>query len=245
MPPQKWSNGDASSRYITDEQLAPFVKDFLPTSQVELTLSCRNLIDADLLSKSDPYCIITMKEPWQEQYYEVTRTETIDDNLNPQWVKKVIFNYNFETIQKIQFEVRDEDYNGSDFLGRFETTVSDLVSHNSRQFIGKLTGIPNRDCGEIIIVTEEVASCKQTIEIQFAAQNLVKTGWLCFSCDNDPFLVVSRSNEDGSYSVVAKTETVMSTQNPIFKPITIRATTLCNGDFDRNIKIDVYDFRSN
>lgn len=85
MPPQKWSN-DQSARYITDEQLAPFVSEFLPTSQVELTLSCRNLINADIISKSDPFCIVWMKEPWQEQYYEVARTETIDDNLNPAWV---------------------------------------------------------------------------------------------------------------------------------------------------------------
>lgn len=64
-------------------------------------------------------------------------------------------------------------------------------------------------------------------------------------CSNDPFLVISRSNEDGSHSVVAKTEVVRSTQNPTWAPIHIRATTLCNGDFDRNIKIDCYDRRSN
>lgn len=56
---------------------------------------------------------------------------------------------------------------------------------------------------------------------------------------------MSRSNEDGSYSVVAKTEVMRSTQNPTWAPIRIRATTLCNGDFDRNIKIDCYDRRSN
>ncbi|XP_055298089.1 copine-9-like [Sitodiplosis mosellana] len=247
MPPPQWSNtGATSARYITDDQLAPFVKDFLPTSQVELTLSCRNLINADIISKSDPFCIIWMKEPWQDQYYEVTRTETIDDNLNPQWVKKVILNYNFETIQKIQFEVRDEDLKGSDFLGRFETTLSDLVSHNSRQFVGKLSGIPNRNCGEIVVVTEEVTACKQIIEVQFSAQDIARTGWLCLGlCSNDPFLVISRSNEDGSYSVVAKTAPVLSTQHPTWRPITIKATTLCNGDPDRTIKLDVYDHRNN
>lgn len=186
---------------------------------------------------------------------------------------KCVLNYNFETIQRIQFEVRDEDIKGSDFLGRFETTLSDLVSHNSRQFVGKLTGIPNRNCGEIIIVTEvifllfnlklsisrqisstflsifgfqEVTSCKQVVEVQFSATDIARTGWLCFGlCSNDPFLVISRSNEDGSYSVVAKTEPVVSTQNPVWKPITIRATTLCNGDSERTIKLDVYDHKSN
>lgn len=84
MAPQKWSTNSASAKYITDEMLAPFVSDFLPTTQVELTLSCRNLLNADIITKSDPYCIIWMKETWQHQYYELSRTETIDDNLNPQ-----------------------------------------------------------------------------------------------------------------------------------------------------------------
>lgn len=123
----------------------------------------------------------------------------------------------------------EKDLQSSDFLGYFETTLSDLVSFSSRQFIGKLTGIPNKDCGEIIIVTEEVAHCRQTAEIQFHAKHLTK---LSFICSNDPFLAISRSNEDGSFSVVTKTDPVRSTQNPTWKPINIRITTLCNADYD-------------
>lgn len=222
--------------------LAPFMSSVLPTSQVELTLSCRNLINTDLLSKSDPYCVISMKEPWQNQYYEVMRTETIDDNLNPQWVKKLILNFNFETVQKLRFEIRDEDEQGYDFLGNYDTTLSELVSYSGRQFIGKLKGGNGRNFGEIIIVTEEVSTCKQIARITFHAEQLPKLGWIC---SNNPFLVISRSNEDGSFSVVAKTETAHSTQNPIWNPITIRATTLCNGDSERTIKIDCYNYRGN
>lgn len=239
---QQWPRS-ASAQYITDEMLAPFVSNLLPTSQVEITLSCRNLINADIITKSDPYCVIWMQEPrWQNQYYEIARTETIDDTLHPQWVKKVILNYSFESVQKLKFEVWDEDLQGADFLGRFETSLGDLVSISGREFVGKLTGIPNRNCGEIIIVTEEVSRCKQIAEIQFRAEDLIKLSWIW---KNDPFLVISRSNEDGSHSVVTKTEVKRSTQNPVWRPIHIRATTLCNGDFDRNIKIDCYDHRSN
>lgn len=200
-------------------------------------------MNTDILSKSDPYCVISTKEPWQDQYYEIGRTEVINDTLNPQWVKKVILNYNFETIQKVKFEVMEKDLQGSDFLGMFETTLSDLVSFSSRQFIGKLAGVPNKtDCGEIILVTEEVSSCKQIAEIQFHAKRLTK---LSFICSNDPFLAISRSNEDGSFSVVAKTDPVRSTQNPTWKPLCLKITTLCNADYERNIKIDCYDHRIN
>lgn len=93
---------------------------------------------------------------------------------------------------------------------------------------------------EIIIVTEEVVSCKQIVQIQFKAENLPKPSWLR---GTDPFLVILRSNEDASYSVVTCTEPERSTQDPIWKPITIRATTLCNGDFNRSIKMDCYNYR--
>ncbi|KAG4070827.1 hypothetical protein HA402_011053 [Bradysia odoriphaga] len=75
----------------------------------------------------------------------------------------------------------------------------------------------------------------------FRATNLQKQ---FFFVRNDPFLVFSRSNEDGSYSVVMKTEIVSSTQNPRWKPFTIRGRTLCNGDNDRTIKIDCFDSRN-
>lgn len=223
--------------------LQPFIKSPSCTTQIEMTLSCRNLINMDVLSKSDPYCVIYMKESWQEKYHEIARTECIQDTLFPEWVKKVIINYNFETIQHIKFEVRDEDDNGTfDMLGTFETTISDLVAFSSRQYVGKLRGPVSRtNYGEIVLVTEEVSDCKKIIDIQFRAENLKQLSWLF---TNDPFLVIYRSNEDGSYSVVTKTEVARSTQNPTWKSFTMRSKSLCNGDFDRSIKIDCFDSRS-
>lgn len=121
-----------------------------------------------------------------------------------------------------------------DLLGRYETTLATLVAGYGRQTIGKLIGkIENattRDFGEIIIVTEEVTSCKQVAEMQFSASDLPKMNWLR---SNDTFLIISRSNEDGSYSIVLKSETAHGTQNPTWNPFEISATTLCNADFER------------
>lgn len=240
MKDQNWDRS-TSAQYITDEMLATFVKDFLPTSLVEISISARNLFNADIISKSDPFCIVWMQEPRsQDSYQEIARTEVIENSLNPQWVKKVILNFNFESVQKLRFEIWDEDIKGKDSLGQFETTLGDLIGRSGQQLIGKLTGGRSRNRGEIIIVTEELSSCKQIAEIQFSAKNLMKLSRIW---SNDPFLVISRLNEDGSYSVVARTEHARSTRNPKWKPICIRATTLCNGDFDRNIKIDCYDHR--
>lgn len=107
MPSQQWSaHTSSSSTYMTDDQLAPFVgANRLPTSQIEITVSCRNLINSDVLSKSDPFCIISMKEPWQKKYFEIARTETIDDCLNPQFVKKIVIAYNFVSIHSLPLSV--------------------------------------------------------------------------------------------------------------------------------------------
>lgn len=212
-----------------------------PTSQVELTLSCLNLLNADVLSKSDPYCIVQMKESHQDRFIEIGRTETIDDNLNPEWVKKFVLSYNFETEQKMRFEVWDADPNGSDFLGDFETTLAEIVSYSGRQFRGKLRHKTTRDAGQIVIVTEEVSACKRTVRMAFQARQLEKQSWFV---RNDPFFIISRSNEDGSHSVVYRSEVQRSTQNPRFKALTITARTLCNGDANRSIKIDCLDCRS-
>ena len=58
----------------------------IPSTSVELSLSCDNLKDLDLISKSDPFCVVYYKDnSKQSQFMEVGRTETIDDNLSPVW----------------------------------------------------------------------------------------------------------------------------------------------------------------
>lgn len=230
----------------TDEELlAAYKKSFKLTSRVELTISCRNLPNIHRLRGiSDPFCVVSVKRPWQERYVEIARTETIDNNLNPQWFQKIVLDYSFEAIQHVQFEVRDKDLDEHDFLGRYHTTLGALVSSNGRQVIGKMIGKIDgeviRDKSEIIIVTEEVSNCKQVIEIQFAAENLPKRKWFR---SNDPFLVISRMNEDGSYSVVTRTRDAESSQNPEWEPLKIRVAALCHADFDRKIKIECFSNR--
>jgi hypothetical protein len=81
----------------------------MPTSQVELSIACRHLINADTFSKSDPMVIVYERNDWQDKYYEIGRTEMISDNLNPDFVKRFQLSYNFETVQRLKFEVWDID----------------------------------------------------------------------------------------------------------------------------------------
>lgn len=237
--------------YLTDEQLAVFNAEQSKgcnssTSRIELIISCKDLFATHIMkNKTDAYCVVLMKRAWETNYKGIGQTETIKNSRNPHWTKKVQLDYNFEIIQDIRFEIRDKGLrNSSEFLGRFDTQLSKLVSCYGSQTIGKLAGLIDgigyKDCGEITVVTEEVTSCKQMAEIQFRAENL-PSSWLR---SNKPFLIISRSNEDSSYSFVTNTEAAMdSSKNPMWDPILLPVAVLCSGDFDRCFKIDCCNFK--
>lgn len=51
------------------------------SSKVELSISCSNLKDMDVFSKSDP--VVFLYEQKGRERIKLGRTEVIDDNLNP------------------------------------------------------------------------------------------------------------------------------------------------------------------
>ena len=52
-------------------------------SKVELSFSCTKLRDLDVLSKSDPMCVVYSKLGGAREWNKVGRTEMVKDNLNP------------------------------------------------------------------------------------------------------------------------------------------------------------------
>jgi hypothetical protein len=149
--------------------------------------------------------------------------------------------YYFEESQKLKFEIYDIDSASTslkqhDFLGSMECTLGEVVS--SVQLKRNLSG-PHRKCGAIMLSAEELSSCRDEINLQFSASKLDKKD---FFGKSDPFLVFSRTNENDTFTVVHKTEEVKCTLNPTWKPFTLKVQTLCNGDLDRVIKVECYDW---
>ncbi|XP_060064622.1 copine-8-like isoform X2 [Ylistrum balloti] len=214
-----------------------------PSSQVEISVACKNLRDKDAFSKSDPVVVVFTKDVRTNSYYEFGRSEMIKNCLNPQFVKKFIMNYFFEESQKLKFEVYDVDspsqrLDAHDFLGRLECTLGEIVSALGGKLEKPMTGLKGTP-GQIIIRAEEISSCKESVTMHFCATHLDKKDFLGKS---DPFLVFYRANEDNSYTTVHKTEVIKNTLNPTWRPFTIPARALCNGDYDRNIRVECYDW---
>jgi len=213
----------------------------LPTSTVELSVKCTDLADKDILSKSDPICVMFMQR--NNQWFEVGRTEMIKDNLNPAWEKKFVVDYSFEERQAVKFEVYDFDsdsknLNHHDFLGRCETTMGSIVS--SGTFVSLLKDI-SKSGSKIHISAEELKTSKEFITFKFRAEKLDKKD---FFGKSDPFYVISRSAHGAQWTVVKRSEIIMKNLNPNWAPFSISARELCNSDHERPLKIDIYDWDS-
>uniref|UniRef100_A0A4W2HI72 Copine 5 n=1 Tax=Bos indicus x Bos taurus TaxID=30522 RepID=A0A4W2HI72_BOBOX len=100
-------------------------------------------------------------------------------------------------------------------------------------------GVPGKKCGTIILSAEELSNCRDVATMQFCANKLDKKD---FFGKSDPFLVFYRSNEDGTFTICHKTEVVKNTLNPVWQTFSIPVRALCNGDYDRTIKVEVYDW---
>ncbi|KAL1420745.1 hypothetical protein MTO96_004476 [Rhipicephalus appendiculatus] len=192
-----------------------------PVTKVEISVSCRQLKDMDFFSKSDPMCVLFMKESDSDNWREVGRTETVDNCLNPDFVTKFLVDYYFEERQQLLFKLYDID-----------SPSVDLQNHVSRG------GLPG-NCGTILLTVEEVLDCKRVIDMQWYAQKLDKKDWFGKS---DPFLEFYRISEDNTYTAVFRTEVVKKSLNPTWRPFAIQMRQLSGGDEDRTIRVVCYDW---
>ncbi|XP_032242056.1 copine-8 isoform X2 [Nematostella vectensis] len=217
----------------------------VPATQVEISVSCRNLADMDVFSKSDPMVVMFTQGMGTKEWREFGRTEVIMNNLNPDFVKKFTIHYFFEEIQKLRFQVYDIDKKSSrlqdhDFIGEIECTLGSIVGENGGQLEKALLNKQqSKPRGKIILRCEEVSQCKDVATLQFRGHKLDKKD---FFGKSDPFLVFYRCNEDNSFTAVHRTEVVKNTLNPTWKPFSVPARALCNGDIDRSIRIECYDW---
>ncbi|XP_042231401.1 copine-8-like isoform X2 [Homarus americanus] len=221
--------------------MPPGPPQMVPMSKVELSIQAKGLRDRDTLSKSDPLCIIYMKETGNDRYHEVGRTEMIKDCLNPQWVRTIEVEYRFEERQMIRFSIFDWDTKSTnpedqDTLGTVECSLGEIMGHQGSQLSKTITG-----SGVLLIQGDEASASKEVVTMNLSGADLDKKDFLGKS---DPFLIFYRCNDNSAYLPVHKTEVIKKTLNPAWKPIIVPARVLCAGDHNRSIKIECHDWDS-
>ncbi|XP_035597527.2 copine-3 isoform X2 [Oncorhynchus keta] len=210
-------------------------------TKVELTVSCENLLDKDIGSKSDPLCVLLMNTTGS-QWYEVGRTEKVQNCLAPKFAKKFIIDYYFEIVQKLKFGIFDidnktVDLSDDDFLGELECTLGQVVS--SRKHTRPLVLKNNRPAGRgtITIIAEEIKD-NRVVNFEAEARKLDNKD---FFGKSDPYLEFYKQTATG-WQLAHRTEVVKNNLNPTWKPFRIPLQSLCGGDMDKHIKVECYDY---
>jgi len=212
-----------------------------PSSQIEISVRCSSLADRDLTSKSDPACILLVpKTAQKDDWAEFGRTEKIRDSLDPHWQTKFVMDYRFEERQMLRFAVYDIDsdrlsnLSDHDSLGHLDCSLGEVVAAQSKGFSKKLA----KGSGMIHLQAEELSPNRETVVLEFSAMKLDNKD---FFGKSDPFLEISRANENNQFSVVHRTEVIQNDLNPTWRPFVKEARALCNGDYNRTLRFDVYD----
>uniref|UniRef100_A0AAX7SKU6 C2 domain-containing protein n=1 Tax=Astatotilapia calliptera TaxID=8154 RepID=A0AAX7SKU6_ASTCA len=146
-------------------------------TKVSLSISCDHLLDMDAFSKSDPLCVLFMNSSGNH-WFEVGRTEKIENCLSPKFSKPIVLDYYFEMVQKLRFEVHDIDTENcslqeADFLGQLECTLGQIVS--SRKLTKPLVKKDKMPAGKgtITICAEEMTD-NRVVAFEVAARKLDK-----------------------------------------------------------------------
>ena len=84
------------SMILEDEELSNIL---------QIHLSCKNLPNLDLLSKTDPIAIVYERSNKTNDWVEKGRTEMIKDCLDPIFIKTIDLNYTFHQIQQVLLSI--------------------------------------------------------------------------------------------------------------------------------------------
>uniref|UniRef100_A0AAX7USW5 Copine-3 n=1 Tax=Astatotilapia calliptera TaxID=8154 RepID=A0AAX7USW5_ASTCA len=209
-------------------------------TKVELTVSCENLLDKDVGSKSDPLCVLLMNSS-DSQWYEVGRTEKVQNCLSPKFAKKFVVDYYFEIVQKLKFGVYDIDnktidLTDDDFLGELECTLGQVVS--SKKLTRPLVLKNKSPAGKGTITVSDEIKDNRVVNFEVAARKLDNKDLFGKS---DPYLEFYKQTETG-WQLAHRTEVVKNNLNPTWRPFRIPLQSLCGGDMEKPIKVECYDY---
>ncbi|NXM34660.1 CPNE1 protein, partial [Oxyruncus cristatus] len=213
-------------------------------SRVELSVSCRSLLDRDLRSRSDPLCVL-LQDAGGGRWAELDRTERIKNCQDPEFCKKLVVDYYFEKVQKLKFGVYDIDnktfdLNDDDYLGGIECTLGQVVSSSVFTRPLELTQGKPAGKGTITISAEEIKDTR-VVYLEIEAKNLDKKDFLGKS---DPFLEFYKQGDAGMWQLVYRSEVIKNNLNPCWRKFSVPLQTFCGGDFNKPVKVQCSDHDS-
>ncbi|RUS78779.1 hypothetical protein EGW08_013463 [Elysia chlorotica] len=216
----------------------------MPAGQVELLVRCTDLADLDIFTKTDPMCVLFVKQ--FGQWKEFGRTEAIRQTLNPSFTESFLLDYEPNIQQPLLFAVydidsRSMDLRHHDFVGSVEVKLEDLMDEGRTLVTTARTlrvpGDP-RSRGLIHLTTEIIRVTKSKVQIHAAANRLGKVGIL--KRKPDCFLEIGRQIDGNIFHPVFRTEVAPKTRHPWWRPLEVSVQRLCNDDWGRPIQFSCW-----
>eukprot|EP01035_Chromulina_nebulosa_P030660 gene30660-40761_t len=214
--------------------------------KVSLYIGARSLPKIGTFSSNpSAFAVLYAKDYKLEKFVKFARTDPMKDNCNPDWIAGITVDYLFEVVQEIVIKVYDKEGQNSlddeskhTLLGECRFYLASLMCSNGQKLELKITG--GKNTGSILLRGESQANVRDIFCVTFFARKLAnKEG---FFSSSDPFLVISRMNEDGTYTKVWENTKIDNNLNPSWGPARIPMAQLCNGDVERPLRIEIFDF---
>ncbi|XP_076445812.1 copine-9-like [Babylonia areolata] len=211
---------------------------------VELLVRCRDLADLDVFTKTDPVCVLFVRQ--FGQWKEFARTEAIRSTLNPKFVESFVLEYDDTVQQQLLFSVYDIDSRSTDlrqhdFVGSVEVMLSDLMDPSSPLLTSTRTlrvpGDP-KPRGTLHVTSEIVRRTRSKVQVHVVGHKLDKVGFL--QRKPDVFLEVGRAVDSITFHPVFRTEVQSKTRHPWWRPFDLTVQRLCNDDWDRPVQFSCW-----
>ncbi|ORZ38730.1 Copine-domain-containing protein [Catenaria anguillulae PL171] len=222
----------------------------MPTP-VHLFVSCSGLIGHGITATDKPSAVVYLESvPESGQPCVIACTDMVRDSATPTFSKPIIVTYAFESIQRFRFVVVDmpaskspstSDYNKNDVIGICCVTLGQIMCASSGSFSAYLD-LRGKTNGMIKIRPVPQENIK-TLKLTLHGTNLDKKDFLGKS---DPYIIISRLEENGEKRKVYETEIIRNTLNPEWLPIELPVGQLVDvsksDHMNRSIVFDCYDW---
>ena len=211
--------------------------------KLELSLHASKLKNVAGGGTSDPFVVVTAlgNQPGAKPNI-LGKTEVIQNSLSPHWVKVFVLDYELGTPIKVACNVFDQAVKGgaeNKSMGSAVFDIGELLGARGNTKAKKLKG------GGTLFANVRKATGSGTLRLQCKGSKLKNVEGMMSK--SDPFFELSRKiNSAGglTWDNVFRSPHMKNTLNPEWESAVIDLSTLCGGDLDLPIKVEVYDYES-
>jgi len=242
--PKDWANNDSNLKSIRILKHRQSLENYLPSDlspmarvkepaesieeKVELYLSCE--LDSDSYEiQIDTYRVNNGKPSLLSQ------TEVMKGSNRLEFTKSILVDFVFEAKQNMRFDIMNvKDPSHPQFIGKVETTLSKIVGVGSSTASFDILS-PQGSVGLLHVKTEGVKQNLSYIEFEFCLKEIPK-----MPPGSTLFFKLSRILGEAGYVPIYQSDCIPYSSQPRWQKTRIRLVKLCNSDFMRPIKLQVY-----